>query len=166
MVDQRRPARRSGRLLLPLLGGLLLIGVIVALIGFRDEAWRFVTWVGGGIGDWFSDWVPSHPQQTAAIFVFAVIALFLNWLAHIRGRLRAWLFVLVVEVGLWLIFWYGLGVPPLNDLLGLHITRPSGAEIAVSTVIVVANTGAVFWFLELREEWRKYRRRHNVVEDI
>jgi hypothetical protein len=165
-VAEERTSRRSGGLLLPLLGGLVLIGLIIALIAFREPVWRFVQWLGGLVGDWFGEWVPAHPQQTTAILVFALLALLLNWLAHIRGRLRAWLFVLVLEVGLWLLFWYGLGVPPLNELIGLNITRPTGAEIAVSTVVVVLITGAIFWFLELREEWRKYRRRHNVVEDI
>jgi hypothetical protein len=165
-VVEGRTTRRSGGLFLPLVGGLILIGLIIGLIAFRDQVWRFVQWIGGLVGDWFGDWVPNHPQQTVAIVIFAALALVLNWLAHIRGRLRAWLFVLVIEIGLWLLFWYGLGVPPLNELLGLNITRPTGSEIAIATIVVVLITGAVFWFLELREEWRKYRRRHNVVDDV
>ena len=55
-----------------------------------------------------------------------------------RGRLRTWIFALVVEVGLWLLFWTGPGVPSLNDLLGLRIPRLSAVDMALSGALVMA----------------------------
>ena len=65
----------------------------------------------------------------------------------------------MVEVGLWLLFWYGLLIPSLNDLFGLHIARITADEVVLSGAIVIAVTGVVFWILEVREEWNKYRHR-------
>ncbi len=93
------------------------------------------------------------------------MALIINWLAHVRGRLRAWIFALVVEIGLWMLFWNGPGIPSLNDLSGLKIDKLSPSAIALSGALVIAVTGAVFWFLEAREEWLAYRRQHHVDED-
>ena len=153
---------RSRGLLAPVIGGLIVIVALVAGIAYRSQLWEFLKWVGGLIGDWFTTWVPDHPGQTAAIGGFAVFAFALNWLAHVNGRLRAWIFAIVVEVGLWIIFWYGIGIPPLNELVGLNISKMTSGAVATSAIIVVAVTGVVFWFLEAREEWHKYRRRQNV----
>lgn len=165
MTDERYPTRRSRSLLTPVLGGLALIAVLVAAIAFRTQLWRVLQWLGDTVGSWLTEWVPAHRGQTAAILGFAVVAFLLNWVAHVRGRLRAWIFALVVEAGLWVLFWYGLGIPPLNELAGLDIERMDPVTAAVSGGVVMAVTGAVFWFLEMREEWRQYRRRHHVDED-
>lgn len=165
MAEQRYPARRSRGLLSPVIGGLALIAALVAAIAFRAELWRFLRWIGDIVGTWLTEWVPAHRGQAAAIIGFAVVAFLINWVAHIRGRLRAWIFALVVEAGLWLLFWYGLGIPSLNQLAGLDIDRMDPATAAVSGALVIAATAALFWFLEAREEWRKYRRRHHVDED-
>jgi len=149
----------------PVLGGILLIAAVVAAIAYRDQVWRFIRWLGDTIGTWFTDWVPAHRGQTAAIIGFAVVALLLNWIAHVRGRLRAWIFVLVVEAGLWLLFWYGLGIPSLNELTGLNLPHMDVSTMLISGAIVMVLTGVVFWFLEVREDWRKYRRQHHVDED-
>src|SRR5438874_6560741 len=163
MADQR--VRRSGGLLGPVLGGLLLIAALVAAIAFRTQLWQFVRWATRTIGHWLTGWAPAHPSQTGAIAGFAVVALIINWIAHVRGRLRAWIFALVVEIGLWLLFWNGPGIPSLNDLSGLKIPKLSPGAIALSGALVIAVTGAVFWFLEAREEWLAYRRQHHVDED-
>lgn len=165
MVEQRYPARRSRGLLAPVIGGLALIAALVAAIAFRTELWRFLRWIGDIVATWLTEWVPAHRGQTAAIIGFAVVAFVINWIAHIRGRLRAWIFALVVEAGLWLLFWYGLGIPSLNELTGLDIDRMDPATAVISGALVVAVTGTAFWFLEAREEWRMYRRRHHVDED-
>ncbi|HEX6869569.1 MAG TPA: hypothetical protein VF163_00600 [Micromonosporaceae bacterium] len=164
MVDQRSDSRSRG-LLTPVLGGIALIAALVAAIAFRAELWEFLKWLGRTVGTWLTDWVPDHPRETGAILGFAVVAFAINWIAHVRGRFRAWVFALVVEVGLWLLFWYGPGIPSLNDLVGLNIPTMSATAIVVSAAVVIALTGALFWFLEVREEWRKYRRRHHVEED-
>jgi hypothetical protein len=165
MAERRYPVRRSRGLLGPVLGGLVLIGALVAAIAFRQELWRSLRWIGHTIGNWLTGWVPDHPRQTMAIVGFAVVALVLNWIAHVRGRLRAWIFALVVEIGLWVLFWTGPGIPSLNDLSGLKIDKLTPGATALSGVLVIAVTGAVFWFLEAREEWLKYRRQHHVDDD-
>lgn len=163
MVSQRESKSRG--LLAPVLGGLILIGAIIAAIAFRAELWDALKWLGGVISDWFTGWVPDHKGETGAIIGFAVLAFLLNWIAHVRGRLRAWIFAIVVEVGLWLLFWYGLFIPSLNELFGLNVTQMTPGAVALSAAVVIALTGALFWFLELREEWRKYRRRHHVDDE-
>jgi hypothetical protein len=165
MADQRYPERRRGGLLTPVLGAIIVIVVLVAVIAFRVEVWHFLQRAGRVIGGWFTDWVPDHQGATAAILGFAVVAFVLNWLAHVRGRLRAWIFALVVEIGLWLLFWYSIGVPSLNELFGFDIPKLSDTEIVVSGIVVIAVTGLLFWWLEAREEWRQYRHRHDVVDE-
>jgi hypothetical protein len=165
MADQRYPVRRSRGFVGPVLGGLVLIAAVVAGIAFRRELWRVVRWVSVTIHDWSTAWVPAHQRETGAIVGFAVLALVINWVAHVRGRLRAWVFALVVEIGLWLLFWYGPGIPSINDLSGLRIPQLSSPAVALSGALVIALTGAVFWFLEAREEWLAYRRRHHVDDD-
>jgi len=123
MADQRYPVRRSLGFLGPVLGALLLIAALVAGIAFRRQLWQFLRWAGHIVSNWLTVWVPAHPRQTSAIVGFAVLALVLNWLAHVRGRLRAWIFALIVEIGLWILFWNGPGIPSLNDLLGLRMPR-------------------------------------------
>ncbi len=165
MVDQGTPVRRSTRLLMPVIGGLVLIAAVVAGIAFRLQLWHSTQRLSRTIATFFTDWAPAHPRQTGAIVGFAVVALALNWVAHVRGRLRAWIFAVVVEVGLWTLFWYGPGIPSLNDLVGLHLPRMTRGDVVLSGVLVIAITGAVFWFLEAREEWRSYRRLHHVQQD-
>jgi hypothetical protein len=163
MADQR--VRRSGGLLGPVLGGLLLIVALIAAIAFRTQLWQFLKWATRTIGHWLTVWAPAHPKQTAAIAGFAVIALAINWIAHVRGRLRAWIFALVVEIGLWLLFWNGPGIPSLNDLLGLKLPPLTASEIALSGILVIGLTGLIFWLLELREGWQAYRHKHTVDDD-
>jgi hypothetical protein len=165
VADRGSSARRSGGLLGPVVGGLVLIGALVAVIAFRVQLWHALGWIVRTVGHWLTGWAPAHPRQTAAIVGFAVVALAINWIAHVRGRLRAWIFALVVEIGLWLLFWNGPGIPSLNDLLGLKIPALTVGEITLSTVLVVAVTGVVFWLLELREGWMRYRHQHTVDED-
>ena len=160
MVDQRTSPRSRG-FLKPVVYGVILLVAIVAAIYFRSQLWDGVKWLLRTFNNWLTTWVPDHAGATAAIAGFAVVAFIVNWIAHVRGRLRAWIFAIVVEVGLWLLFWYGLGIPSLNDLFGLHITRITPNEVVLSGAIVIALTGLVFWVLETREEWNKYRRKHN-----
>jgi hypothetical protein len=164
MVDQRQ-SRRSRGFLKPVVYGVIVLVAVVAGIYFRSQVWAGVKWLSRTFSDWVTGWVPDHPGATGAIVGFAVLAFVLNWLAHVRGRLRAWVFAIVVEVGLWLLFWYGLIIPSLNDLFGLHIPRITADEVVLSGAIVIALTGLVFWILEAREEWNKYRRAHNPDDD-
>lgn len=163
MVDQR--ASRSRGFLAPVLGGIIVIALLIGAIYFRAQLWDFLKFLGRHIGTWLTEWVPAHPGQTFALAIFAVVAFAINWFAHIRGRLRAWIFALVVEIGLWLLFWFGLGIPSFNELFGLNIDQMPVGTVLASGIVVIALTGVVFWILEAREEWQKYRRRHHVDED-
>jgi len=163
MVDQRQSSSRG--FLKPVVYGLIVLVLVVAGIYFRSQVWEAVKWLSRTFSDWVTGWVPDHPGATGAILGFAVLAFVLNWVAHVRGRLRAWVFAIVVEVGLWLLFWYGLLIPSLNDLFGLHIARITPNEVTLSGAVVIALTGLIFWILEAREEWNKYRRRHNPDDD-
>jgi hypothetical protein len=156
---------RSRSLLKPVLSALAVIAILILVIAFRSQVWEGTKWVLRTVGDWVTVWVPDHPGQTAAIVVFAVLAFVVNWLAHVRGRLRAWIFALVLEVGLWLLFWYGAGIPPLNELFGTNIARMEPTATLLSGILVVAITGVIFWWLEAREEWRKYRHRLSSDDD-
>jgi hypothetical protein len=162
MSDQRLAPRRSRGCLAPVVGGLVVIILVVGVIAFRGPLWDLLRWAGRTVDHLFTEWVPAHQAQTAVILGFAVLAFLLNWVAHVRGRLRAWMFAVVVEAGLWLLFWYGPGIPSLNELLGLDIARLTPAATLIAGAIVIAVTGALFWFLEAREEWRRYRRAHQV----
>src|SRR5262249_9690487 len=165
MVDRRYPVRRSRGLLVPALTGLGLLVALIAGIAIRPPLWRLAPWVGHTVNTWLTGWAPAHPRQTEVIVGFAAVALAINWIAHVRGRLRAWIFALVVEAGLWLLFWNGLGIPSLNNLLGLKVATLTPGAFVVSGAVVIAVTGVVFWFLEIREEWLAYRRQHHVDED-
>jgi hypothetical protein len=160
--------RSSGRSLLkPVIYGVVVILAIVAAIYFRSQLWDALKWVGRLFGDWLTGWVPDHKGATTAIVAFGVVAFGINWLAHVRGRLRAWIFAIVVEIGLWLLFWYGLLIPSFNELFGLNVERSGDKlqltpnEVVLSGSIVIALAGIIFWVLEVREEWNKYRRANN-----
>src|SRR6185436_7556316 len=111
LIRRHHMARSSERsLLAPVLGGLALIAGLILAIYFRADLWRAIKWASGQFSTWVTDWIPKHPGQTGAILGFVVLAFVLNWFAHVRGRLRAWIFALVVEIGLWLLFWFGAGI--------------------------------------------------------
>lgn len=163
MVQQSSASRSF---LKPVVGGLIVLAALVAAIYFRVELWEFIKVASRAIGTVLTDWIPNHPGQAAATAVFAVVAFALNWVAHVRGRLRAWIFALVVEIGLWVLFWYGaVVIPPLNELIGTNVEKMTLATVFISAAVVIGLTGLVFWILELREEWNKYRRRHHVDDD-
>jgi hypothetical protein len=159
---------RSRSLLRPVVSALALIAVIILVIAFRSQVWEATKWTFRTVGDWFTNWVPNHPGESIVLLAFALLAFAVNWIAHVRGRLRAWIFAIVLELGLWLLFWYGAGIPPLYELFGIDL-KPAdmGGATAVlfSGILVVAITGVIFWFLEAREEWRKYRHRHSTGDD-
>ena len=148
----------------PVIGGLILIGAIVAIIAFRSQLWDLLkSWSKEG-GNAVVNWVPDHPGATTVILVGILVAFGINWIAHVRGRIRAWIFALVVEVGLWILFWNSLGILSLNELFGLNVDKISANEQVITGLVIIILAGLIFWFLEAREEWNKYRRRHNVVD--
>jgi hypothetical protein len=158
-MERERTAGKSSRgFFKAVLWGIGLIGVLIAAIYFRGRLGQALVWTGRTFGQWLTDWVPAHPGQAGAISGFAVLSLILNWFSHVRGRLRAWIFALVVEAGLWLLFWYGLIIPSFNELIGLNIEQMPLRDVVLFGVIVIGLSGVIFWFLELREEWRKSKK--------
>ncbi len=163
MVEESTASRS---VLKPVLGGILVLAALVAAICFRAELWEFLKLVGRQARFVLTEWVPNHPGQATATLVFILLSFAINWIAHVRGRFRAWVFAVVVELGLWLLFWYGaVIIPPLNEMIGTNIEKMTFTTVIVSGLVVFVITGAIFWFLETREEWNKYRRRHHVDED-
>jgi hypothetical protein len=163
MVEESTASRS---VLKPVLGGILLLVALVAAIYFRAEVWEFLKLVGRQIRFILTDWIPDHPGQAAVTLAFIVLAFAINWIAHVRGRLRAWIFAVVFELGLWVVFWYGaVVIPPLNEMIGLNVEQMTLTTVLVSGLVIFLITGAIFWFLESKEEWNKYRRRHHVDED-
>src|SRR6187200_2151658 len=59
MVDQR-PARSRG-FLKPVVGGLIVIAVLIAVIFFRSQVWEAAKSIGSAFGNWVTNWVPDHP---------------------------------------------------------------------------------------------------------
>jgi hypothetical protein len=145
----------------PIIGGLVLVAALVGVIAFRTQLGTGLKKAGIKTGNTLVDWVPDHPAQTVAIVMLGLVAFGINWIAHIRGRLRAWIFAIVVEIGILVLFWNSLGIPSLNELFGLNIDGLTANEQLISGAVVIVLAGLVFWFLESREEWNKYRRRHN-----
>ena len=162
MVEESTASRS---ILKPILGGILVLVALVAAIYFRAELWEFLKLVGRQVRYVLTEWIPDHPGQAVAVLAFIVIAFVINWIAHIRGRFRAWVFAVVIELGLWLLFWYGLFIPSIKDLIGLEVEQMNFRTVMISGLVIIGLTGAIFWFLESKEEWNKYRRRHHVDED-
>jgi hypothetical protein len=149
---------KSRSLLAPLIGGVVLIALLVLIIAFRNQLADAISSTSSEGGSRILAWVPEHLGATLAIIVAFFVAIAFNWVAHITGRLRAWIFVLVVEIGLWILFWNSVGIPSLKDLLGFeNLERITPTEQAVSGAIILVLSGVVFWFLEARESWQKRR---------
>jgi uncharacterized membrane protein YpjA len=156
---------KTRNLLKPVIGGLILIGAIVAIIAFRTQLWDLLKSWGKEGGNALLNWVPNHPGATLVIVVSMLVAFAINWVAHVRGRVRAWIFAVVVEAGLWVLFWNSLGIPSLNELFGINTEKITANEQVISGIVIIILSGLTFWFLEAREEWNKYRRRHNPDDD-
>ena len=149
--------------LAPIVGGVILIVAVVGLIAFRNQLGDLIASSSKQGSQAVIDWVPNHPSETLAIVVGFLVAFGINWIAHVVGRLRAWMFAIVVEAGLWFLFWNSIGViPSLKELFGISDdVALTGNEQVVTLVIVIVLSGVIFWILEMRENWAKYRRRHN-----
>jgi hypothetical protein len=155
---------KSRSLLAPLIGGVVLIALLVLIIAFRNELADAISSTSSEGGSAIISWVPDHLGATLAIIVAFFVAIAFNWVAHITGRLRAWIFVLVVEAGLWILFWNSVGIPSLKDLFGFeNLERITPTEQAVSGLIVLFLSGIVFWILEAKEKFQE--RRHRLDDD-
>jgi uncharacterized membrane protein YpjA len=149
---------KSRSLLAPLIGGVVLIALLFLIIAFREQLADVISSSSAEGGGAILAWVPDHLGATLAIVVAFFVAIAINWIAHVAGRLRAWIFVLVVEAGLWILFWNSFGIPSLKDLVGLeNLERITPTEQAISGAIILFLSGFVFWILEAKESWQKRR---------
>jgi hypothetical protein len=150
---------KSRSLLAPFIGAIVLIALLVLIIAFRQQLADVITRTSAEGSSRLIAWVPDHLDETFAIVVAFLVAIGINWVAHVAGRLRAWIFVFVVEIGLWILFWNSLGIPSLRELVGLdpESLRLTPTEQAVSLAIILVLSGVVFWILEAREAWKQRR---------
>ena len=150
---------KSRSLLAPFIGAIVLIALLVLIIAFRQQLADVITRTSAEGSSRLIAWVPDHLDETFAIVVAFLVAIGINWVAHVAGRLRAWIFVFVVEIGLWILFWNSLGIPSLRELVGLdpETLRLTATEQAVSLAIILVLSGIVFWILEAWEAWKQRR---------
>jgi hypothetical protein len=156
---------KSRSLLAPLIGGVVLVALLFLIIAFRDQLRDAIASSSSRGGGAVLAWVPDHVDETLAIVVAFLVAIGINWIAHVIGRLSAWIFVVVVEIGLWVLFWNSLGIPSLRELIGLNTDELSltASEQVISILIVLILSGIVFWILEAKEKWAE--RRHRLDTD-
>jgi len=153
---------KSRSVLKPFIGGVVLIAILVLLIAFRAQLGDLISSSSKEGGSTIISWIPDHQGATFAIVIAFLIAIAIDWVAHIVGRLRAWIFVFVVEVGLWILFWNSLGIPALKDLVGLDddkLERISPTAQFYSGLIIFLLSGIIFWILEAKEAFQQRRTR-------
>jgi hypothetical protein len=91
---------KSRSLLAPLIGGVVLVALLFLTIAFRDQLRDAIASSSSRGGGAVLAWIPDHVDETLAIVVAFLVAIGINWIAHVIGRLSAWIFVVVVEIGL------------------------------------------------------------------
>jgi hypothetical protein len=150
---------KSRSLLAPIIGAVVLIALLILIIAFRQQLADVISRSSAEGSSRLIAWVPDHLDETFAIAVAFLVAIGINWIAHVAGRLRAWIFVFIVEIGLWILFWNSLGIPSLRELVGLNpeTLQLTVTEQAVSLAIILFLSGIVFWILEAREAWKQRR---------
>jgi hypothetical protein len=143
---------KARSVLKPIIAAVVLIVVLILIIAFRQQLGDLLSSSSKEGGSTILNWIPDHKGATVVIAGAFVVAFGINWLAHIAGRLRAWIFVVVLEIGLWILFWNSVGIPPLKDLVGLdNLERISPVAQAVSGAIILFLSGIAFWIMEARE---------------
>ena len=145
---------KTRSLLKPIIAGVAVIVVLVLLVLLWNPISDAISGQARSGFSRFINWIGDNPLK--ALVVFVLFALFLagNYVAHRVGRLRAWLFVVVVEIGLWILFWNQTVIPPLKDFFGLSEVKLDLATQAVSGIVVLVLSGVIFWILEAREAWK------------
>jgi hypothetical protein len=157
MVDT---ASKSRNIFKPIIAGVVLLAALILIVAFRSQLGDLISSSSKEGGSTIVSWIPDHKAATTVIAGAFVVFLGINWIAHIAGRVRAWLFVVVVEIGLWALFWNGVGIPPLKDLVGLDsVDRISAPAQTVSGALIMVLGGVAFWFLEAKESFEARRHR-------
>jgi hypothetical protein len=153
------PATRTrGSLLQPIIAGAVVV-LVLALIGaFRDQLLDAIHSSSEKSSGGLKNWIPDHKGETVIIGITFLIFLGIDYVAHLVGRLRAWLFVVVVQIGVWFLFWNDFGnLGSGRDIVGLDARHLSGVAQINALLIVMVLSGVIFWILEAREEFAKRR---------
>jgi hypothetical protein len=154
-----QPSSTTRSIFKPIIAGVLLIAALFLIIAFRNQLGDLVSRSGSKGGSSLLSWIPNHKGATTIIIAAFIVFLGIDYVAHLAGRLRAWIFVVVVQIGLWILFWNNLGITPLKDFLGLKDTTISGKAQIVSLLIIMVLSGVVFWILEAKEAFDMRRHR-------
>jgi len=161
-----QPTSKARNFFRPIIAGVVILAALVLIIAFRSQLGDLLSSSSKEGGSSIMNWIPDHKAATTVIAGAFALFMGLNWIAHIAGRLRAWLFVLVIEIGLWILFWNSVGIPPLKDLVGLKSLDPiSGQAQAASGAIIMVLGGAIFWVLEAKESFEMRRHRTGGGDD-
>jgi hypothetical protein len=151
---------KSRSIMAPIIGGVVLIAALVLIIALRAQLRDLISSSSKSNANTIVGWVPDHQAATLAIVIAFLIAIAIDWVAHLVGRLRAWIFVLVVEVGLWILFWNSVGIPSLKHLVGLDsLERISTSAQFYSGALIFVLSGVIFWILEAIEAFKEKRAR-------
>jgi hypothetical protein len=151
---------KSRSVLAPIIGGLVIIAALFLIIAFRSQLRDLISSSSKSNTNTIAGWVPDHQAATLAIVIAFLITIAIDWVAHLVGRLRAWIFVLVVEIGLWILFWNSLGIPSLKHLVGLDsLERISTQAQFYSGALIFVLSGVIFWILEAIEAFKEKRAR-------
>ncbi len=140
----------------PIIAGAVVV-LVLALIGaFRVQLLDAITSGSQESSGKLSQWIPEHKGETIIIAIGFALYLAINYVAHVVGRLRAWIFVVVVETGVWFLFWNDFGsLGSGRDLVGLQDSHLSGVAQINSLLIILVLSGIVFWVLEAKESFDK-----------
>jgi len=160
------PETKTRSFLKPVVGGIVLIALLAGLLAFRHQLSDALSHGSGKGSSALLGWIPNHGSETVTIAVCFLVAVGLGWIAHIVGRLRAWIFAVIVDIGLWVLFWNDLGFGSIKSMVGVSDgVKLDGKEQVIALLIVLVLSGFVFWILEAKESWSQYRHRQATSAD-
>jgi hypothetical protein len=147
-----------------ILRGLLIAGVVVAVIVLLAVFWRRAVDVLTAAWGYVWDHVPAHTEQRVAVVAYLILALLLGLAFSKAGHFTAYGIVMGLGPLLWILFWEGF--PPLG-LKPTWTTRLNVGHLGPTEVILWAVIGALvitlaFVPLELREKYQ--RRKHQLAD--
>jgi hypothetical protein len=150
----------SRKLLWPAISALVLLVIFSALFYFREQVFDALAKSTASSFHSLSDWIPKHTTELTVILITLAICIAVDWVAHIVGRLRPWIFVVVFQIGVWILFWNTFIGESGKDSLGIDSLKSANLSVkeqAISMLFILVVSGIVFWILEAKENWNRYR---------